>query len=736
MLSDFDFELLIQDLLQRELGFRLESFKRGRDKGIDLRYSVGTNDQGLIIQCKHYANSKFSNLKSDLKTREIEKIRRLNPSRYILVTSLGLTPNQKDELFEILSEHCKSINDIYGKEDLNNLLRNFPEIEKSHHKLWFTSSNIMDRIIHSSVYNKSEIYLDKISEKLKIYVPNKAYSKALNIIKKSNVCIISGIPGIGKTTLAEMLLITHLEMGYEIIKISQNISEAHAVLSSGKKQIFFYDDFLGQTGFDIRQSKNEDSEILTFIGHVEKNKNSKFILTTREYILNQAIINSESFQRASIDINKLILELEDYSDFEKARILYNHLYYNQVPKQYIENLLKNNVMAIINHKNYSPRIIEVFTDNLRPENPDEFYHTFIVNLDNPRKIWDTAFRNHLSEESRNLLLLLSTSGVYEIREKLRKKFDYYNSEKSKFYNRKFNESDFINALKELEVTFINNDGNKIEYSNPSVRDYIEGYIIENDKEFEHLCDYSISYSQCVSLFNIAKKDNFKIFDKHKEPFVEAILSCITESEFSYGFSLCQRVITLMDMNKYLNSNRITHYISENFLSNLHLNFDYYDVTIKDCNELLKASNSKSYSKYFDSFVTKGIIDFVIDKVLNENIYDLKTFEIVEVIKEIEPTVSDSIEQDVQRVFKDFSDNLDVFTMDWNGEGEISEYYDELEKFGEFFEVSVDEHLYDLNELLDEFAKYENDDNYSKWDHDLVSKFTDTEILNMFESLLE
>jgi hypothetical protein len=38
-LSSLDFELLSKDLLEAELGIRLENFREGRDKGIDLRYS-------------------------------------------------------------------------------------------------------------------------------------------------------------------------------------------------------------------------------------------------------------------------------------------------------------------------------------------------------------------------------------------------------------------------------------------------------------------------------------------------------------------------------------------------------------------------------------------------------------------------------------------------------------------------------------------------------------------------
>src|SRR4051794_28264269 len=49
-LSPRDLERLARDLLQAELGVTLESFKTGRDSGIDLRYAA--TNQNIIVQCK------------------------------------------------------------------------------------------------------------------------------------------------------------------------------------------------------------------------------------------------------------------------------------------------------------------------------------------------------------------------------------------------------------------------------------------------------------------------------------------------------------------------------------------------------------------------------------------------------------------------------------------------------------------------------------------------------------
>src|SRR5690606_23737579 len=117
---------LSRDLLQKLLSVHLESFKTGSDNGIDFRHSKSqVSTSGIIVQAKRYSN--YSSLLSELK-KEVKKLPSLNPERYILVTSAGLSPKNKDEIFKLFQPYIKSTADIFGKEDINNLLRQFPEI--------------------------------------------------------------------------------------------------------------------------------------------------------------------------------------------------------------------------------------------------------------------------------------------------------------------------------------------------------------------------------------------------------------------------------------------------------------------------------------------------------------------------------------------------------------------------------------------------------------------------------
>lgn len=69
-LSAIDFEDLCRDIATIEVTKkRFEAFGPGPDGGIDGRHS--TTSGSTILQCKHYIGSKYSNLKSVLKNKEL-----------------------------------------------------------------------------------------------------------------------------------------------------------------------------------------------------------------------------------------------------------------------------------------------------------------------------------------------------------------------------------------------------------------------------------------------------------------------------------------------------------------------------------------------------------------------------------------------------------------------------------------------------------------------------------------
>lgn len=476
-LSPLDFEILTRDLLQKELGITLESFKPGKDGGIDLRYA-GDPDKTLIVQAKHFAGSGFVKLLYHLKNEESLKVKALKPGRYIISTSVPLSPKQKSQIQIAMSPSIKSPSDIYGREDLNNLLGKFTEIEERTFKLWFTSVAVLEKILRSRLKNFSRESLEGIQKRSKIYVYNKSFQEAVEVLESQNYCVIAGMPGIGKTILAEMLGLYFAKHEFEFIRITTS-KEAFECDFENHPRFIYYDDFLGQTSSADMLEKNEDQDLTELIAGIKRSNTSKLVLTTREYILNQARQEYPKIDLlAQEELKPYIIDLSKYTREIKARILYNHLYFSNIDSEKIQALLsESNCLKIIDHKNYNPRIVEHMTREIAGEysTPDEYIKKFFANLENPHQIWRHIFENQISPSARNLLIVMATLPSYISPEDLFTAHHAVTAEDKRMFKL---------ALKETEGTFLSiqnaSIGRYIAFHNPSIRDFLNSYLAENE----------------------------------------------------------------------------------------------------------------------------------------------------------------------------------------------------------------------------------------------------------------
>lgn len=223
LLSPFDFEHLVRDLLSRHLGVELSAFSEGRDHGVDLRCSKNVASD-IIVQCKR------TNLINDsMLNKEKEKIKKISPLKYYFVTSCDISPEKTDKIKNIFKDWMESDENIFTKNKLNNLLDKYPDILRKNYKLWLNSSEIFDTIINKNLYERSRALVNDIKESSKFYVKNESFDKSIKILNESRFLIISGTPGIGKTTLAKLLLLEYLQQNIEVIEI-RNISEGEKML--------------------------------------------------------------------------------------------------------------------------------------------------------------------------------------------------------------------------------------------------------------------------------------------------------------------------------------------------------------------------------------------------------------------------------------------------------------------------------------------------------------------------
>ncbi|MCT4574883.1 MAG: restriction endonuclease [Alphaproteobacteria bacterium] len=506
-LNPMDFEHLCKDLLEAERAISLEIFSKGRDGGIDLRHSYKNGD--LIIQCKHYPNSTFSDLKTSM-AKEKLKMDKLKCKKYILITSLKLTPDRKKKIKEICEPYIKSTGDIYGLEEIEAMIRKNPEIEKSHIKLWLSSAAVLEKLLRKAsdkvIEAQSKYEIKESLKQSKIYVQTKSFKDSLDKLEEDNFVIISGEPGVGKTLLARMLYLHFIEQEYQFINITSNINDAIQMISNNEnvRQIFYFDDFLGQTSL-IEKGKVEDCSKIMMVINTIRDSGHKFIFTTREYILQDALSVEEKLYNMEdqIKLLKYTLKLSDYEERERTLILYNHLLYYKVDKIYIKDIVKDKrYKDIINHKNYNPRLIEAFTKNIDNDTSDFSYYNYVIDiLNNPSKLWEKPFQK-LSEESKSLVLSLwsFSTGFSTSMKEVRDYFNELHRLRSKKYNFKTHIGSFNTGLKGTEGSFSITDEKKyIKFCNPSIIDFLNEYVKKNPEILESLLGVTLSVGQLYKL---------------------------------------------------------------------------------------------------------------------------------------------------------------------------------------------------------------------------------------------
>jgi len=507
-LNDIEFEELCKDVMQRKLSANLRLFSKGRDGGIDL--TDNTHNYNIVIQVKHYIRSSYANLRTALRN-EVDKVNKWHPKQYYICCGMELTAANIREIYEMFSEFMMTDHNIVTLNEIDEFLQNTEnsDIVRKHYKLWLYSSNILGEIYNQNVFVDCETLLSDVSEECKSFVPTHIYEVCMEHLINHGTLMLTGGPGVGKTITSKMLVLYFATQGYRIrYTTNGDITNIKNSLSHDKeqKEVVLLDDCLGQHYFKMKQS--QEDELLSLIKYTQLYTNKKLILNSRITIFNEAKERSYEFNNF-FEQKKLvnyIINMDEITSLEKAKILYNHLKLKKIPADYYSSIIENkNYLKVVQHKNYTPRIIEhvTFEHNYSRVMPKLYFNFIVQNLSNPHDIWKNEFEQRLQNIDRAFLTTLySLTDTYIEHNVLKKCFL---KRISTMNNIDFTVDQWSLVLSRLNQSIINIVDLKgkqlIGVINPSVNDYLKLVFTNNLLELNAIRDSicnALQFERCYT----------------------------------------------------------------------------------------------------------------------------------------------------------------------------------------------------------------------------------------------
>ena len=242
---------------------------------------------------------------------------------------------------------------------------------------------------------------------------------------------------------------------------------------------------------------------------------ARLVMTTRQHILNQAIAASEKLKNSRIVDSSCVLEVQDYNLGQRAEILYNHIYFSDLPEAYRASLLAGRFYKeIVQHKKFNPRLIEWLSTYRRVKSVDvNGYQDFVRDLlADPQEIWRHAYEDQISEAARSTLMALYSFSGECGPVVLEKAFRGLHALRASRYGFQTDPSSWRRSLGELGGSFLH-PGPTISVLDPSVIDMLNAVIVRDPANALDMIEGAIRFEQARRVWRFAvSADGSSILD--------------------------------------------------------------------------------------------------------------------------------------------------------------------------------------------------------------------------------
>ena len=230
---------------------------------------------------------------------------------------------------------------------------------------------------------------------------------------------------------------------------------------------------------------------------------AKLILTTRDHILESAADRSEAWSKDGVLDDGRRVCFRGYTDTEKAKILYNHIYFSKLSPTHVEQLVAGDFYRrILSHDNFSHgewRQEICDTDIVSSAPALKFQSIVLQDLDAPGGGWLRAFNTQIKQEARSLLLALASFNGSCSEHRLEQAWLHLNARSTKREGRRPAPHGFKVVLEGLEGTFVSTRSEIVTFRSPSIKDALVSIFDQHAEYVEDLLSASPSLTQILGV---------------------------------------------------------------------------------------------------------------------------------------------------------------------------------------------------------------------------------------------
>lgn len=435
----FQFERLCQSLLQADHGLEVELWGGSGDFGRDA-YADGPLDfptKGkskhgpFIFQAKFVqgANASGARPKDALlkaarsETARIQKRRDdgvwNDPSVYVLLTNAPLSPGTRKDLRAEIAQAVPDAEKVVlqGATDFDAWLDRSPDVRLAFPQVLGIRdlTALIDAVVTRDIRNRSTLALNAAAALAEVFVPTRAYNRALTTLSGHGFTVLTGPPEMGKTAIARMVALARFAGGWEAFEC-RGPEDFFKTYDKNKPQVFVADDAFGSTEYrpELAATWAADlDKLLRATDHLHW-----LCLTSRPGPLNEGLerlhLQDEAVHfpaPAQVQVDASFL-----TEQERALILYRHAKAAGLAAN-ATALVRSSARMIVGSPHFTPLRIQRLVSQLKAiaTKPDDQQLDLLnaaveQGLQEPTRPMVTSF-NALDDEHKQLLIAMLDAGA-------------------------------------------------------------------------------------------------------------------------------------------------------------------------------------------------------------------------------------------------------------------------------------------------------------------------------------